>query len=78
MKASKKEDFEQGNALDWKLEGIAAKLHVMAAAFQSGTGGTPSKELTEAALISVAEEVEAARAAFLALWETGKEADEKS
>lgn len=46
-----------------KLHGIAAQLQVMAAAYQEKQG-TPAPRITEAALISLAEEVEAARDAI--------------
>lgn len=46
-----------------KLHGIAAKLEVMAAAYQDGQG-TPANRVTEAALMSIADEVEEARDAL--------------
>ena len=68
MKAKSKEELDRADALIGKLDGIQAKLEVMAAAYQANTG-TPSPALTEAALVSVAEEVREAAAAFRALWE---------
>lgn len=67
MKANTQAEFEAANALDLKLTGIAAKLHLMAGAFD-GENSTPTPELTQTALISVAEEIEAARDAFMKLW----------
>ena len=57
--------------INGKLDGIAAKLEVMAAAFQKNAG-TPAPEMTEAALLSIAEEIQETRAAFLELWEAEK------
>ncbi len=59
-------EFDAVEAVANNLEGTAAKLEVMAAAFQHNAG-TPSPEIIEAALVSVAEEVRTAREALLSL-----------
>lgn len=61
-----RKEFDAVEAVVNRLEGTAAKLEVMAAAFQRDTG-TPSPEIIEAALVSVAEEVRTAREALLSL-----------
>lgn len=61
-----KADRDAAEAIALRLEGTAAKLEVMAAAFQRDND-TPSNEIIEAALQSTAEEITAARAALLSL-----------
>lgn len=63
MKEKSRTELDRADALIGKLDGIQAKLEVMAAAYQAN-GGIPSPALTEAALVSVAEEVREAAAAF--------------
>lgn len=65
-------EFDAVEAVANNLEGTAAKLEVMAAAFQNNTG-TPSQEIIEAALVSVAEEVRTAREALLCLLDGRRE-----
>lgn len=65
-------EFDAVEAVANNLEGTAAKLEVMAAAFQRNAG-TPSPEIIEAALVSVAEEVRAAREALLCLLDGRRE-----
>ena len=57
---TKREEFEALETLSNKLNGIAAKLSVMAAAYQDAAG-TPANKITEAALLSLADELEDAR-----------------
>lgn len=73
MKATTQKDFDAANDLDLRLDGIAAKVFVMAGSYSSGS--TPTAELTEAALISIANEIKDAQAAFRALW---RQADPES
>ena len=63
MKPKTSEEMDKVDRLARKLDGIAAKLEVMGAAYQEG-GGTPAPDITEAALLSLADEVREAYAAF--------------
>lgn len=67
----KQTNFDTAEEIALRLEGTAAKLHVMAGAFQRGTEA-PDNETIETALISVADEVAGAAAALLSVLEGGK------
>lgn len=69
-----KEHFDAVEEIAGRLEGTAAKLAVMAAAFQPGAG-IPNNETIEAALVSVAEEVTAAKNSLLALLDAQEAAE---
>lgn len=68
MKATTQKDFEEAERIETRLAGITAKLEVMAAAFQPN-GGIPSPEIVEAALQSLADELQEVHNAFTQLWE---------
>lgn len=67
-----KEHFDAVEEIALHLEGTAAKLQVMAAAFQAGAE-IPASEIVEAALVSVADEVTAEKDALLSLLREVKE-----
>ena len=68
----KRADLDAAEAIALRLEGIAAKLHVMAGAFQQGAEA-PENTVTETALISIADEVAAAQEDLLTVLQEAKQ-----
>ena len=67
-----KEHLDTVEEIALRLEGTAAKLQVMASAFQQGAE-IPANEIIEAALVSVADEVTAEKDTLLSLLREVKE-----
>lgn len=64
--------LEKWDAVQGRLDGIAATLHVMATAYDEDNNGTPTPATTQEALVFIAQQIEEVNGAISSIFEQEK------